>query len=525
VVLAAAAAVVLVIAIGQLGGASSSARVERTEVTAADGVVQSTITGTGDLEPVTDEDVDFETSGTLKHVDVKAGQHVHQGELLATLDDGTAALTLKQARATLAQARTTLTSDETSATVDEGTSAFVAYSPPSTTMSTPTVPTATATTTTSATQTTNTTTTPPSSKSGTTTVTETVTTPAATETAPVTETSRATETAPATETSPATDTATTTAGAGSAASSGASGASDSSSSATVTAATIDSDKLAILQDEATVREDEVALRETRLRAPVSGTITSLESLAPGDSISSGSDSSSSGDTTSSGSDATAGSSATADSGTADASSSGASTSTSSSPFAVIDSLRHLSMTVSFTESDISELKVGQAATVSLDALSGVELAAKVTAVSSVGTTSDDVVSYDATLTLEQHDARVKPGMSASATVIIKQGHGVTVPSEAVSGSGTLATVKELAGGKTRTRKVIVGIRGDSRDLIVSGVKSGATLVETMTLPAEGSSAASTTTSSSGFTGRFGGSAAGGFGGGTGGPPSGGGGLP
>ena len=68
------------------------------------------------------------------------------------------------------------------------------------------------------------------------------------------------------------------------------------------------------------------------------------------------------------------------------------------------------MTVSFSESDVNKLKVGQAATVTPDALSGVQLGAHVTSISPVGTTSNNVVSYQATLTLDQNDSSVRPGM-------------------------------------------------------------------------------------------------------------------
>ena len=47
------------------------------------------------------------------------------------------------------------------------------------------------------------------------------------------------------------------------------------------------------------------------------------------------------------------------------------------------------MTVAFSESDISKIAVGQPATVSLDALAGVELAAHVTQISTVGLTSSE----------------------------------------------------------------------------------------------------------------------------------------
>ena len=129
----------------------------------------------------------------------------------------------------------------------------------------------------------------------------------------------------------------------------------------------------------------------------------------------------------------------------------------------------MTVTVPFDESDISKLKVGQPATVTFDALTGVELAAKVSSISTIGTTSDSVVSYDATLTLTQRNAQVKPGMTASVAVIDKQASGVTLPNSAVPGTSNTATVNVTANGKTTPTEVIVGVRGDSRTQIVKGL--------------------------------------------------------
>jgi len=181
------------------------------------------------------------------------------------------------------------------------------------------------------------------------------------------------------------------------------------------------------------------------------------------------------------------------------------------------------MTVAFSESDISKVKVGQAATVTLEALTGVELAAHVSAISAVGTTSSSVVSYDATLILDQHDNRVKAGMSASASVITGQSQGVTVANDAVTGTGSLATVSLQRGHKTVQRQVVVGLKGDSRTTIISGLKAGDQLVVTSSLPSATSGGSSS--GGSGSSGTLGGTGGGGgFPGGGGGfsPPSGGG---
>jgi membrane fusion protein, macrolide-specific efflux system len=167
------------------------------------------------------------------------------------------------------------------------------------------------------------------------------------------------------------------------------------------------------------------------------------------------------------------------------------------------------MSISFSESDITKVKVGQPATVTLDALPGVELAAHVASISPTGTSSGGVVSYTATVDLDQTNSQVKPGMSASATVIVNQAQGVTVPNSAVTGTGSLGTVNRLEDGKSVTQQVVVGLRGDSRTQIISGLSAGQQLVVTIALPSLGSSA----TSTSGSSGTLGGSRLGGAGGG------------
>jgi macrolide-specific efflux system membrane fusion protein len=169
----------------------------------------------------------------------------------------------------------------------------------------------------------------------------------------------------------------------------------------------------------------------------------------------------------------------------------------------------MTMTVSFSESDVNKLKVGQAATVTPDALSGVQLGAHVTSISPVGTTSNNVVSYQATLTLDQNDSSVKPGMSATASVITGQAQGVNVPNAAVTGSGSLGTVTIMRNGKQATQQVVVGLRGNSRTQIVSGLSAGNRLVIKTVLPP----LTSATTGTTSFSGTLGGTGArpGGFG--------------
>ena len=49
------------------------------------GVVQSTVTGSGNLAPAKQLDLDFGTSGKVTKVYVTEGEHVSQGQLIARI--------------------------------------------------------------------------------------------------------------------------------------------------------------------------------------------------------------------------------------------------------------------------------------------------------------------------------------------------------------------------------------------------------------------------------------------------------
>ncbi len=58
-------------------------------VTAARGVVLSTVSATGNVTAPTQLSVDFQTSGRIVEIDVKAGQRVKRGQVLGRLDAST----------------------------------------------------------------------------------------------------------------------------------------------------------------------------------------------------------------------------------------------------------------------------------------------------------------------------------------------------------------------------------------------------------------------------------------------------
>ncbi len=175
--------------------------------------------------------------------------------------------------------------------------------------------------------------------------------------------------------------------------------------------------------------------------------------------------------------------------------------------------------ISLNEVDIAKIKLGQKATLSFDAIDGLTITGKVDGIDSVGTVSQGVVTYNVTIVLDVDDARVKPGMSVSATIITDTAQDVViVPSSAVKEKNGVSYVETLglatstvtdSQGLVSTVKPIsvnitVGLVDDMSSEIISGLKEGDIII-TKTITT--STSAKTTTAPS-ILGAVGGNKAG-----------------
>jgi membrane fusion protein, macrolide-specific efflux system len=207
--------------------------------------------------------------------------------------------------------------------------------------------------------------------------------------------------------------------------------------------------------------------------------------------------------------ATAGSAASAGSTSETSSSS----TTTSGVVTIADDSKYV-VTASIAEADIASVKVGQAASITFPAVTNLTATAKVTAIAPTATSSNSVVSYATTITLDKIPDGLRLGQTAEVaiTTASSDANSLYVPTAAVTtASDGTSTVKVIASGKTTTVTVQTGVVGDSGTEITSGLKAGQTIVL-------GTVAATTTTGTTGTTGTT--NRRNGFGGGTGGFPGG-----
>ena len=132
------------------------------------------------------------------------------------------------------------------------------------------------------------------------------------------------------------------------------------------------------------------------------------------------------------------------------------------------------------EIDVALVEIGQAASITFDALRDQEVTGEVVFVSLVGTVRAGVVSYATTITLEDPVAGLRDGMSATAEVIIERRDDVLlIPNRVIGGTLANPKVSVLTDGQIEEREITLGLSDGINTEVASGLEEG----EEVVLPA------------------------------------------
>ncbi len=195
--------------------------------------------------------------------------------------------------------------------------------------------------------------------------------------------------------------------------------------------------------------------------------------------------------------------------------------------------------VTLNEIDAAKVNVGDKATMTFDAITGLSIAGQVVELDPVGTVSQGVVDYNAQIAFAEPNNQVKPGMSVTANIVTQADQDViTVPNAAITTEGGSSYVLEPASPLTdaqiasssaggvvlaaapRMVPVTAGISNDTETEITSGIQVGDQIIVQTVKSTTGSTASTASGGSSLNASTFralgGGGGGGGFGGGGGG---------
>ncbi len=218
------------------------------------------------------------------------------------------------------------------------------------------------------------------------------------------------------------------------------------------------DETKIAAAQANIQEIEATLDQQYIRAPFAGTITSV-SVAQGDVVSNG-----------------------------------------VTAFTIND-LSKLYLDLQVSEVDINSVAQDQPVDLTFDAIADNQYRGQVTDIGMIGTVSGGVANFTVTAVMTDPDDLVRPGMTASATIITEQASSVLlVPNNAVTTLGGGKAVYILSNGQLNLVRVTTGLSSDTQAEVSSDSLAAGDLV--VTNPSSLSIATTTNGVSSVFSNLF-----------------------
>lgn len=206
--------------------------------------------------------------------------------------------------------------------------------------------------------------------------------------------------------------------------------------------------------QAQLQAAQLAASQTTLTAPTSGVVISINGV-PGEAVAGG------------GSGSTAQAPGTLAPQPASGSAAGGSS------FVVIDDNSSLVAVMPFAETDAAKLATNQTAALTFDAIPNLSITGHVLSISPTATVVSNVVDYYVSFVLNLTEPRLREGMTVNAAVTVAQAdNAVRVPNAAVHTTGGTTTVTVLSNGQQVPTEVVPGIVGDTYTEIKAGLSAG-----------------------------------------------------
>ncbi len=131
------------------------------------------------------------------------------------------------------------------------------------------------------------------------------------------------------------------------------------------------------------------------------------------------------------------------------------------------------ISVNLSEIDVSQVQLGQKATVTLDSIPDKTFTGKVIGVDRIGQTTSGVTQYPAIIQLDSSAPEILPNMTVSANIVINREDNVLlVPSAAVQNQDGQDYVQLLVDNQAQYVLVETGLVSDTQTEIVSGLSEG-----------------------------------------------------
>ena len=147
------------------------------------------------------------------------------------------------------------------------------------------------------------------------------------------------------------------------------------------------------------------------------------------------------------------------------------------PFILLADTTGVALHGTIGEADIAKLKLGQVATLTVDAVGTARMTGKVSALDPLATIAQGVPVYGVDVLIDIPNPQLRPGMSGTAAIIIASRQNVlTVPNLAIRTTNGRRYLQVLKDGQPVDTDVTFGISNDTVTEVTSGLQEGDTIV-------------------------------------------------
>ncbi len=134
------------------------------------------------------------------------------------------------------------------------------------------------------------------------------------------------------------------------------------------------------------------------------------------------------------------------------------------------------------EADITKLKIGQEASIELNAVENKKYKGRVSRLDSIGTNKEGVITYKVYTDITNPDDNLRSGMTVDVDIITKKlTDTLSVPNSAIKpySGGKAVQILDTKTKKPKFKLVVVGIKGETRTQIISGIKEGDKIITSL----------------------------------------------
>lgn len=153
------------------------------------------------------------------------------------------------------------------------------------------------------------------------------------------------------------------------------------------------------------------------------------------------------------------------------------------PIALFGDISRLRLIAEVDEFDIGKISLGQIVTIGGDSVGPEPIRSKVESISPMAEIVNNISIFEVSALVNNTEGKLRPGMSADFSILIKSDKGLVVPAKSISTVRGRSYINVLENGEIVKKRVEIGANDGINIVVLEGIEEGAQVVVPGAVPA------------------------------------------